>query len=57
MIGKNFSLLHSDFPGEIYDQQWEAKLHARNYNPANFDDKNTPDYYGKKTGENFATPR
>lgn len=57
MIGKNFSLLHSDFPGEVYDQQWEAKLHSRNFNPANFDDKNSPDYFGKKTGENFSTPR
>lgn len=57
MVGKNFSLLHSDFPGEIYDQQWEAKLHARNYNPTNFDDKGSPDYFGKKTGENFETPR
>lgn len=57
MIGKNFSLLHSDMPGEPYNQQWEAKLHSRNYTPGNFDDKSTPDYYGKKTEENFTTPR
>lgn len=57
LIGKNFSLLHSDYPGEVYDQQWEAKLHARNFNPANFDDKGSPDYFGKKAGENFETPR
>jgi GWxTD domain-containing protein len=57
LIGKNFILLHSDMQGEPYDQQWEAKLHSRNYNPGNFDDKSSPDYYGKKTEENFTTPR
>ncbi len=55
LIGKNYTLLHSDMTGEVNDPAWNLKLHSRTIPSTNIDDtgddiKNT--YSGDKTENN-----
>jgi GWxTD domain-containing protein len=58
LVTNDFSLLHSDAQGEVYDSQWEMKLHGRDTQTRDFDETTKgSDYFGNKANENFTNPK
>lgn len=53
ITGNDFVLLHSDVQGEIYDKNWERRLHERNNTMYNHDATNSDGHWGSKAKENF----
>ncbi|MCX7954877.1 MAG: GWxTD domain-containing protein [Bacteroidales bacterium] len=50
---KEYILLHSDMPGEIYDRNWERRLHSRNNSMYNFDATESDEQFGSRAKENY----
>jgi GWxTD domain-containing protein len=53
LTGNDFVLLHSDVQGEIYDKNWERRLHERNNTMYDHDATNSDSQWGSKAKENF----
>lgn len=50
---KEYVLLHSDMPGEVYDRNWERRLHSRNNSMYNFDATESDEQFGSRAKENY----
>ena len=59
LVSDEFILLHSDAQGEIYDTQWENKLHKRDSQTRDIDQEglNNDDYFGNQASDIFDNPR
>ncbi len=57
LAGNNYILLHSDFPGELYDAQWQLKLHKRDTQTNDMDTQSYPEHFGGKSNDLFKNPR
>jgi GWxTD domain-containing protein len=53
LVGNDYTLLHSDARGEVYDPNWERRLSSRNNSMYNFNATESDDQYGSRAGENF----
>lgn len=53
LVGDDYQLLHSDAQGEIYDKNWERRLHERNNTMYNPDATNSDEQWGSKAIDNF----
>ncbi len=54
LLGKNYELLHSNMPGEPYDEQWNFKLHSRTMRAEDYDQQiKKVNIAGDKTQEKF----
>ncbi len=56
----DFSLIHSDMPGEIYNYRWQMEIYSRNYGEDynnNIDQTENPDAYGTRAGDLYNNPR
>lgn len=55
-----FSLIHSDMPGEIYNYRWQMEIYSRNYGEDynnNIDQTENPDAFGTRAGDLYNNPR
>jgi len=57
LVSNNYQLIHSDARGEIYDVNWNMKIHSRNVQTGNFDDTTAPDHFGGNAAEDFDHPK
>jgi len=57
LVTNDYILLHSDALGEMWDDQWQVKLHKRDTQPNNFDINNVNPSYGNQSRDLFNTPR
>lgn len=53
LVGNDYTLLHSDVRGEVYDKNWERRLSSRNNSMYNFNATQSDDQYGSRAEENF----
>ncbi len=53
LVGNDYTLLHSDVRGEVYDPNWERRLSSRNNSMYNFNATESDDQYGSRALENF----
>ena len=56
----DFSLIHSDMPGEIYNYRWQLEIYSRNYGEDynnNIDQTENPEAFGTRAGELYNNPR
>lgn len=57
LVSNDYSLLHSDVIGEIYDPYWSLKLKSRNTPSNNLDDKgDSEDNWGDRSKDLFQNP-
>ncbi len=59
LVSNEFELLHSDAQGEMYDYQWQNKLHSRDTQTRDIDSEglNQDDYFGNHSKDMFENPR
>ncbi len=57
LVTNDFTLIHSDALGEIYDTRWNMKIHKRDTQSRNFDDEKKGEHFGGKSDELFTNPR
>ena len=57
LVTNDYTLLHSDANGEIFENQWERKLNKRNTSTNNFDTERQPDHFGGKADDTFRNPK
>jgi GWxTD domain-containing protein len=59
LVTNDFTLLHSDAQGEVYNDRWQLDLHKRDTQSHNLDsDGNKGNYfYGNKADDTFKNPR
>jgi GWxTD domain-containing protein len=53
LVGDDYTLLHSDAKGEVYDKNWERRLQQRNNSMYNPDATESDGGWGSKAGENW----
>jgi len=57
MITNDFTLIHSDAAGEIYDYKWKQRIYGRNSVTNDIDDDGVNKHWGDKSDEYFNNPR
>jgi len=58
LVTNNYTLLHSDAKGEVYDAAWSMKLHKRTIQSNNMDvTKPGIDTFGNQSDDLFKNPR
>jgi len=53
----DYSLLHSDMRGEVYNRRWEAELHSRTTPMNNIDNNNAVPHIGGRAKDYYDNPR
>ncbi|MFH1004045.1 MAG: GWxTD domain-containing protein [Bacteroidota bacterium] len=57
LVTNNYTLLHSNARGEIYDSRWEMKLHRRTVQSHDFEKEDAPRHYGGNANDEFNNPK
>jgi len=57
LVTNDFTLLHSDAQGEVYDAQWQQVLRKRDIQSRDMDHNLKLDGLGNKSNQNFENPR
>ncbi|HEV7229848.1 MAG TPA: GWxTD domain-containing protein [Bacteroidia bacterium] len=57
LVTNDFRLIHSDAIGEIFDANWDIKIHKRNTQGNNLDTETAPDHYGGNSLDDFNHPK
>lgn len=57
LVSNNYRLIHSDATGEMYDYQWQSRLHERTSPAQNIDQETIPENYGGHSLDNFNNPK
>lgn len=53
----DYSLLHSDMRGEVYNRRWDAELHSRTTPMNNIDNNNADPHIGGRAKDYYDNPR
>ncbi|MFB6259078.1 MAG: GWxTD domain-containing protein [Flavobacteriales bacterium] len=56
LSGNDYSLLHSDMPGEIRNRRWRRHLQDRQNVMDKVDEEGVRDHYGREVNDNFKNP-
>ena len=58
LVTNDYSILHSDVPGEVKNENWNATLNSRNSTNGNIDDPNSGnrDHWGTNSSTLFKNP-
>jgi GWxTD domain-containing protein len=57
LVTNDYTLIHSDANGEIYDQRWQMKLQKRSNQSRDLDKEKSPDHFGGRSDEIYTLPR
>ena len=57
LTGLDYTLLHSDAPGEPRDDRWQTRLNSRNNQNTNFDDNGGSNEFGSHAKDFYTNPR
>ena len=57
LVTNDYTLLHSDALGEVYDPRWQMKLQKRNTQSRDLDMEKSPDHFGGRSDEIYNMPR
>jgi GWxTD domain-containing protein len=57
LVTNDYSLIHSDAIGEIYDYKWKQRIYSRNTATNDIDADGVEDHWGEKSDDYFDNPR
>ena len=57
LVATEYTLLHSEIPGEPKDYRWQFRIQKRQNEGGNIDDPNGTNHYGGRTDDLFSLPR
>ncbi len=57
LVTNDFTLIHSDVPGEIYDYKWKQRIYARNTSTNDIDSDGVIKHFGDRSDDYFNNPR
>jgi GWxTD domain-containing protein len=57
LVTNDFRLIHSDAIGEIFDSNWDVKIHKRITQGSNLDTETAPDHYGSNSLDDYNHPK
>lgn len=61
MVTNDYQLIHSDVPGEVYNNRWQLLIYSRFYGPDYtgdiIDQTEAPDTWGSRAGDLYRNPR